>query len=634
METQYFKSFQGEGGPDPCSPSGYIHGHIVCFSCQSSVISQHVPFILQKGKEEDLIINKDKAILRKLVTGQFMPQSDHYSRIFGFQTVFHRTNYIYCCCPCAFEHEFLVYLSEDGTINETVLERVLENIVNGKCPHTEGVPTSFIKETSIYGFHITAAVGPLRAVKNYSPNYFYKRGGIFNLDPYQIGVLKNKPENLELLNKAYVMGCRICNANSPNKKRCLIASRLEESPNTVQLQFSHFVEICAKYNSGSLMNCVLNSDTYHDYNSVARSLQYSLIHDHHEVQKCLLKYITARKRRNKEVYAQSAIICDQPSLVTKILNRCSTDQMTEDARQMLLETCLLLNRREYRTILNKSCFNFKRARSVNSTLLLQRLVHVLNNYSEGLLSEDQSIIKDISSNISADSIDGTPGYEQLSLLSLFLKKHEASFYNRYIFQNYRPIIDTLLSFGANIDYVNSEGMTPLEELLSFKERVLVLSPIRQLIEILIYENSNTKLNISAIRRGLECDSALQKMNSDTVSNIQGSYITDGKEHAKCGHDDAATFALNFMGPLLIECGYPVTREELTGPIENEAESIHPAVHEYIQQCLDFPRPLILQCRDMLRCHFKGREIHKFVKSTGIPKHIGDFILLKPILKNI
>ena len=595
---------------------------------------KHVPLILQKGKKEDLIINKDKAILRKLVTGQFMPQSDRYSRIFGFETVFHRTTYSYCCCPCAFEHEFLDYLSEDGTINETVFKRVLENIVNGKCPHTEGVPTAFITETNIYGFHITAAVGPLRAVKKYSPNYFYKRGGIFNLDPYQIAVLKNKPENVELLNKAYVMGCRICNANSPNKKRCLIASRLEGSPNTVQLQLSHFVEICAKYNSGRLMNGVLNSDTYHDYNSVARSLQHSMKHDHHEVQECLLKYITAKNRRNKEIYAQSAIICDQPSLVTKILNRCSADQMTVDAQQMLLETCLLLNRRECQANLNKSRFNFKCARSVNSTLLLQRLVQVLNNYSDALLSEDQSTIEDISSNISANHIDGTPEYEHLSLLSLFLKKREALFYHRYIFQSYQPIIDTLLSFGANIDLVNSEGMTPLEELLSFKQRVLALPRIRQLIEILIYENSNTKLNISAVRLGFEFDSALQKMNYDTVSNIQGSYMTDGKEHAKCGHDDSATFALNFMGPLLIECGYPVTRAELTGPIENEAEPLHPAVHEYIQQCLDFPRPLILQCRDMLRCHFKGRELHKFVNNTGIPKHIGDFILLKPLLKNI
>ena len=595
-----------------------------------------VLFILQKGTEEDLIINKDKTILRKLVTGQFMPQSDHYSRIFGFQTVFHRTTYSYCCCPCAFEHELLDYLSEDGTINEAVFERVLENIVNGKCVHTEGVPTAFITDTRIYGFHITAAVGPLRAVRNYSPNNINKRGGIFNLDPYQIAVVKNKPENVELLNKACVRGCLFSSASSSNKKRCLIASRLEESPNTVQLQFSHFVEICAKYNSGSLMNGVLNSDTYHDYYNVARSLQYSLKHDQHEVEKCLLKYITARNRRNIEIYAQSAIICDQPSLVTKILNRCSADQMTVYAGQMLLETCLLLNRKKCQMILNKSRFNFKRARCVNSTLLLQRLVQILNNYSEGLLSEDQSTNEDIYRNISANNTDGTLGKAQLSILSLFLQifKHEASFYNRYILQSYRPIINTLLSFGANIDFVNSEGITPLEELLSFKEIVFALSPTRHLIEILIYENSNTKLNISAVRLGFVCDSAIQKMDFITLSNIQGSYITDGKEHAKCGHDDAATFALNFIGPLLIECGYPVTRDELTEPIENETEHVHPAVHEYVQQCLDFPRPLILQCRDMLRCHFKGREIHKFVDNTGIPKHIGDFILLKPILKNI
>ena len=56
---------------------------------------------------------------RNLVTNKFMPDFD-YRDNFTFETVFHKTEYSYACCPCSFQHEFFTYISDDGTIDEEV----------------------------------------------------------------------------------------------------------------------------------------------------------------------------------------------------------------------------------------------------------------------------------------------------------------------------------------------------------------------------------------------------------------------------------------------------------------------------------------------------------------------------------
>ena len=85
------------------------------------------------------------------------------------------------------------------------------------------------------------------------------------------------------------------------------------------------------------------------------------------------------------------------------------------------------------------------------------------------------------------------------------------------------------------------------------------------------------------------------------------------------------FLIYFLLPLLIECGYPVNRDDL---VEADSESLAPAEYDYIQHVLDRPRGLRLMCRDSLRNHFKGRRIRDFVNMIHIPESIKDFILLK------
>ena len=89
------------------------------------------------------------------------------------------------------------------------------------------------------------------------------------------------------------------------------------------------------------------------------------------------------------------------------------------------------------------------------------------------------------------------------------------------------------------------------------------------------------------------------------------------------------FALNFFVPLLIESGFPVSRDFIF-----KIKPLPLPLRDYILKHLSTPRSLKLCCRDTLRKAYKGRQINSFVTMTEMPKSLKDYILLKPLLKCI
>ena len=76
------------------------------------------------------------------------------------------SNY-YCCCECGFEHECLGYISEMGEINETIFAKIVQSVVDGKCPHVNAETMEYTKMTTTSWVHISVAVGTKQAVINY-----------------------------------------------------------------------------------------------------------------------------------------------------------------------------------------------------------------------------------------------------------------------------------------------------------------------------------------------------------------------------------------------------------------------------------------------------------------------------------
>ena len=130
-----------------------------------------------------------------------------YTYEFSFQTVFYKSpnTGTYCCCPCGFQHEFFSYISEDGDIVEELYSKVIQNIVDGKCPHADDVPNHFLTKTSVYGAHIAAAVGTPKIVKCVPRTSVLDTSGIFHLDAFMVGVSKKNFKSLSYFYDQYIV---------------------------------------------------------------------------------------------------------------------------------------------------------------------------------------------------------------------------------------------------------------------------------------------------------------------------------------------------------------------------------------------------------------------------------------------
>ena len=101
----------------------------------------------------------EDAIFEKLVANIYVPDLDYFGHCFPFQTVFCISGYSYQCCSCAYEHEFVDYISDNGQIDDEMFCKITKCIADGKCPHVDEAPKDHLTETKIYGIHLATAVG-------------------------------------------------------------------------------------------------------------------------------------------------------------------------------------------------------------------------------------------------------------------------------------------------------------------------------------------------------------------------------------------------------------------------------------------------------------------------------------------
>ena len=189
--------------------------------------------------------------------------------------------------------------------------------------------------------------------------------------------------------------------------------------------------------------------------------------------------------------------------------------------------------------------------------------------------------------------------------------------------------DCVSSFLRWLDYEMYED----DEMQVSTARIL---PVRRVLEALIYANPDVILNNDATFLGLKINERFNVSSNDLERYHHhwfspARFILDGKIHGACGHD---VLALNMITPFLVECGFTVGPENLIELCRKE--SIHPAVHSYVQHALTTPKSLQVSCRNALRRHFVGPRIHKYLAAFGqdLPPFIVEFVLLKPLLKCI
>ena len=565
-----------------------------------------------------------RTVFRQMVKNKYIEDYDYTNMSFLFQTVFHKLSYRYCCCACAFEHEFMDYISQSGEINEVMYERVVDNIVKGKCPHVDEVPAEYVRETGVYGIHIAAVVGTETAIKKHMENYSEKLGKLFHLNPYMTALVKNNRDTVAVyygaLSKIYqtrrvsYIGVHV-----------LHGIRSLENRNRVCFEDTSVLEFCVKTRNQVMLKAVLHSNIVHTEAAMARALALTFKYNLKGMQQHLLEYMSSLARQGYEVLlkdsARSAIVYDQPTGLDQILKDCLKGNLKKERTfHSLAELCYVLQRKQCQDILCKYTIYPQKAVNDRDNYVLSKLLGLLEKYNEDFKDEIICNLKQITNihdaiNTSAIMGAGTILFHHLPLLHIHLKSKNIN------------VIKVMLDLGANIDSINSEGNTPLTHLLWTASYENILG-FRKALEFLIYENSSINLNTSAVKMGIKADVGFHKY-ADQI-DIPGDYITDNKIHSLFKHN-LDTYALNFTTPLLIECGYAASRGILLYAL---GKDLHAAELAYIQHCAETVRPLKLHCRDVLRKYYKGRHIHDFVAASKIPVKIGEFILLKTHLRFI
>ena len=558
-------------------------------------------------------------VFQRLVTDQYVFKLSDISKLFSFQTVFYHTPHSYCCCSCVFDHEYLTYISDSGKINDEIYKRIVYSIENGKCPHAEQVPEEYLVQTGIYGIHIALAVGNAQAAKGPIEAYSQLEGLIFNLSPYDIAVFKRKTSIMCLI---------FHRLNRWNQSiACMKQSVVDPNQMTIEKvsRFEAYVDIG---DADILKNILIYPvDAHCLVNALKRIIKYSVP----ECLECVLRFIGQLATTDTVVYsyiipcAEVAIIYDKHIVLERILKHhvspsltitcqwnpplrsvpelgnISRHEIVSEMRTRLNSVCIVFDRPECRDVLSKYGI-FQNINASSNELITRRLFchlyYLKEEFATVLRHNSHTELNSIQKDLNACLVS------PFTSLTLFR---------------------ALLSAGANVNFLDCFKRPPLLTILMDYNHDHI--DVMDKSKLLINENPDHESHKTAVIEGIWRDSASLHTYDKTVVR-PGNYIVDAKQHGRCGYDDDDNFCLNFMGPFLMECGFPVSRQSLLDSLNPD---LHPSVRAYILKYIETPMPLKVICRDTLRRHFKGRLIHGFAEQSHLPRDIKSFILLKSLL---
>ena len=556
---------------------------------------------------------------------------EYYTHEFSFETVFSIYSYSYCCCPCAFEHEYLDYLSDDG-VNESMFERIKENIARRRCEHVDGVLSQYVHETRVTGQHIVAASGVLPDKDDYQQI----DTKMFNLYPYMMAVLKKHSLEVEnFINHCYSLA-KEQDSSVYLITNFLYARRFVERPEMIGLQVKQITEICA-IQKDPLLFCILDLVSLEDFDKHLSNAFETLYRDKaSDMLKRMSDFIRSRiwsSVRGSVVCSygfcrclQSIILYNEPEMLADCL--CHYEGSTDDRWFLELK----------RLVTQTSCF-FHREKCCE---VLKR-AHL---FSDDVKCEDEDTVKEDLLDTATKSLIEYPDRLSATFATVIEKDpvvHDIII-NKFRNGLMREKIALKSLFDIGFDMNSVEAGNPIDGILSD-----VLDPIqyynsREALEMFIYENVDIDRNENSVAMAIQvvdkgivnCELFTQGLEywMDSMSigdpDYSRSYVMNGLVQSPYRHE-GGHFVLNFVAPLLLECGYPANHTLLHEALDKD---LHDEELEYFRQYLSKPKSFKLSCCLALRSKFKGRAVHRFVEAANLPQTISDFILFKHVLKCI
>ena len=553
-----------------------------------------------------------------LVKNKYMPDFDYVQNTFSFQTVFYQSATSYCCCPCSFIFEYTDYISESGDINTELYQQIITFVINGKCMHVDSASQKFLRTTRINAIHIAAAVGTDQAMEDYFYDYQYVHTAIFQLSPFWNALIRSNTSIIEMAENAMAAAEPDLR---PGKHKVQYAYITTDQPNLLKIEYVSISTYCIQHKKEHLLKSLLKHFVEDVY--IGEALRLAFAHNLCDIQADICEYLQSLYKNGGEAAvldcAVSAIIYDYPDILNNVLKILYTSNDDEDLAcdfddfVVMFETCRVLKRSACAKILKQ----YDQRKPLRKDPLKKVVSILLKKASVDRGAEIQNALKSIP--------------EVIELVNNSYKRYREPWLHYYASKNALTstvihVIKELLELGADVDKLDCVGHTPVERLLTDRNTI---KGYQEALKLLLDENPNVNLNTTAVREAIQLDEHFEQ-NTCFRDDMNVQFVTDVKEHPLFGLKESEDIALNFLGPFLIECGFPVTREDLESALD---KPLHTAEHAYIRRCLEEPRPLNLCCRDVLRKHFKRRHLHQFIESLGIPKPIKDFILLRTMYTN-
>ena len=575
-----------------------------------------------------------------LVNNQFMPSFDYAGTYLSFWTVFFISDYSYCCCLCGYEHEYLDYISEAGKINEEIYDKIVKCLSEGKCPHVDETSPWCLEQTGYYAINIAAAVGTDQALKDHVTDYLRTEGcrksSLFHIGPFEIALMKNSHSaSLPVMEK-------LATSHANYMRKHLHVQRLGKDTARTKIAFITNLENCIRRNNLDLIQtCIKFEKPYLESVNVIN--------------------LTCKQKQHPEFIESFLETCfkevrnEDPSYLVKcckeaiIYNDCHLlRKMLKFVPKSIMKSSRLLYINKYVLQLTLNQCDAPMSIGISAARQVQCLVDLLD-YGH-LRDKAITALKQISNlpDILHSELPIKGTFLHYYIYKQINKKRD--YYCCYscmeTSNNYSQVLKSIVDIDPDsISSIDRHRRTPLMYLLN--QSVNFIPLVRQIAEILIYENPEIGKETQTILYGIERDRDMKEQRilyahtkhyrserfcpDIFIPDLNEGFLMDGQHHGMFGHDDQDSFPFNFFAPLLIEAGFPVsiaTRRYF----ELNCTDLHPSETAYIKDNLGSIRPLTLCCRDSLRRHFKGRQIHAFVKKLDMPEKIRDFILLKTLLK--
>ena len=276
--------------------------------------------------------------------------------------------------------------------------------------------------------------------------------------------------------------------------------------------------------------------------------------------------------------AEAAFVYNRPNILDCVIPPIAgkTNQMRRDR---LVFICIALRRAECRKVLLK--YGFPENENLTDDDKQNELFHILLSFS-CCRKEIVSLIQGFKKIELPHIVDGVRHDHHVILRCLW----KLFCYKRV---NSGEFVQ-LMALGEDIDLsklkiVHLEDIyRELVESCLFSNLSNLNSLAEQTVNIYLKHYHKTDLQIR------ESDIDLIFKESNVAGKTGGEFTMDAHEHFLFNEKD---FALNFILPLFIECGFPLKRKLIDSILHDEGmvEKLHPAETEYLRKSLVCPRSL-------------------------------------------